>query len=416
MKLLAGCPSPGREARARTSAGVMRPTPRAIVLSIAAVLSFFAAQHFRLLALIAVAVALGAILVVAMLEVLLGSTKSWHFERTLIPDRASVGDSVHVTLRAQPTRWWAASVLVLEAAGPTIKRMSFARSTGSSVSETSWTLPATRRGLFQAGPSELWRHDVLGLFKRLCSTVTPTSIVVHPASVTVRRKSLLSLAHLDAVYVHQQRSDERGDLRPYVSGDDPRRVSWKASARASAAGTGTGLVVSGDDWRQPDDDVRIVLELDDLPPGPGSFVVPSNANPRTSVLNPNRELALSVTASVLTALDGRLPCALEIRNAGKTLHSARSLPENLDALALVEQLDPTAPRPTGTRRVTSDSGARLARQERQPNIVISGPGGQGDAQVHFVCDTRNGVAPSRDRSTVLVHSLEWFRREYGGGS
>lgn len=372
------------------------------MLGIVAILSFGAAERFRLLALIAIGIATLCLLLVGAAQVLVGSVDTWSFERAIDPSPAVAGDRVTVTLRATALRWWAPSLVVVETTATEEHRLGFTRTNKRPTSEASWTTPVRHRGTLTSGPGQVWRFDTLGLFKRRCGGVPTASTIVRPVTVALKRSSLRK-AYLDATHTHRERSEERGDLRAYRSGDDPRRVDWKASARATALGG--ALVVTGDNWRQPDDDVRVVIELDDLRPGGSGLVVPSSPDDARS---PNRELALSVAASVLTAFNETTPCALEIRKAGRTLHVARSLTQNLDALAQVERLEAAldvVPR--------GRSGAELARQERIPTVVIAGPDGRGHGQLRIVCTTKLTNAAAYDAHTVLSTRLETLPRDLG---
>ena len=98
-----------------------------------------------------------------------------------------------------------------------------------------YRLPTNRRGRLGIGPLDLSLGDPLGLTRSQVRAAGTTELMVHP--------QLLDLAPLVAVAGHDPTADQQpiraiattGDeffaLRPYVVGDELRRVNWRASAR-----------------------------------------------------------------------------------------------------------------------------------------------------------------------------------------
>ncbi len=99
-----------------------------------------------------------------------------------------------------------------------------------------YRLPTHRRGRLQIGPLDLSLGDPLGLTKAQVRAAGTSDLMVHP--------HLVPLAPLVAVAGHDPTADQQpiraiantGDeffaLRPYVVGDELRRVNWRASARS----------------------------------------------------------------------------------------------------------------------------------------------------------------------------------------
>lgn len=98
-----------------------------------------------------------------------------------------------------------------------------------------YALPTARRGLLRCGPLSATRTDPLGLCRRRRTLGTSTEVLVAPRTVhlappTVGGAGALGQALLAAHYAHS--GTEFHSVREYVPGDDPRRVSWKLSARS----------------------------------------------------------------------------------------------------------------------------------------------------------------------------------------
>ncbi len=98
-----------------------------------------------------------------------------------------------------------------------------------------YRLPARSRGRLSVGPLDITLGDHLGLTTTTIRAARLTELIVHP--------KLYNLAPLVAVAGHDPAADQQqirsiataGEeffaLRPYVVGDELKRVNWKASAR-----------------------------------------------------------------------------------------------------------------------------------------------------------------------------------------
>ena len=99
-----------------------------------------------------------------------------------------------------------------------------------------YRLPTARRGLVTAGPLRVRRADVLGIASR--STVMPGTaellVTPHHTPVSMGHHAAAGvLGDLIRLKALGQTGTEFHALRPYVPGDDIRRISWKASARST---------------------------------------------------------------------------------------------------------------------------------------------------------------------------------------
>jgi uncharacterized protein (DUF58 family) len=111
-------------------------------------------------------------------------------------------------------------------------RFAVDRTVSSSEVTVSAPLPRTPRGLYRLGPAEVWYEDILGLTRvfvaaravaslRVLPRLRPVVFDRQPRSFTKAEGSLSVLSRIA--------SEEHYRTRPYVAGDDLRRVHWKQS-------------------------------------------------------------------------------------------------------------------------------------------------------------------------------------------
>ncbi len=97
-----------------------------------------------------------------------------------------------------------------------------------------YRLPAHRRGRFRVGPLDLTLSDPLGLTKATVRAARQTDLMIHPKLINL--SPLSAIAGLDPTADQQpmraiaNSGDEFFALRPYVVGDELKRVNWRASA------------------------------------------------------------------------------------------------------------------------------------------------------------------------------------------
>lgn len=111
-----------------------------------------------------------------------------------------------------------------------------------------WQGYCAERGVYTLGPVIVRGCDPLGLFPFHLSYPETTTLFVYPAPAFADLKSpggipLGTLLTPNALYEDLTRCRS---LRPYHTGDEPRRINWKASARVGAARgvEGSGLMVN----------------------------------------------------------------------------------------------------------------------------------------------------------------------------
>jgi len=97
-----------------------------------------------------------------------------------------------------------------------------------------YRVPATRRGVLVVGPTAMHRRDLLGLAVEQRTVAGATEITVAPQTFELPMPALgtgVLGRHLLAL---SQRigPGEFHSLRDYVTGDEPRSIHWRASARS----------------------------------------------------------------------------------------------------------------------------------------------------------------------------------------
>lgn len=156
-----------------------------------------------------------------------------------------------------------------------------------------YRVPTDRRGLFDLGPLQLVRTDPLGLVSRTVDLADQDTLTVYP-----RVDRIAALPHTRGAdprggSVTQAAFGPSGEefhaLRPYVVGDDMRRVHWKSSARTE----------------------ELLIRQDELPwQGRASIVVDLRASVHDVA---SFEAAMSAAASIATSC---LSAGLELRLVG----------------------------------------------------------------------------------------------------
>jgi uncharacterized protein (DUF58 family) len=115
--------------------------------------------------------------------------------------------------------------------------MQLARLGPGEAASAAYRVPTTRRGLVQTGPLRAMRRDVLGLTQRATTLAGTEAVLVVPHAVPLPFPSVGSSGRLGQhlrMKSWGQTGTEFHSLREYVSGDDIRRINWKASAKSTS--------------------------------------------------------------------------------------------------------------------------------------------------------------------------------------
>ena len=114
----------------------------------------------------------------------------------------------------------------------------------------SWTLLywdglCAERGVFSLGPAVVRGTDPLGIFPFNLTAEETTKLYVYPVirSIAIKNKRGIPLGNLISANPLFEDITRYRSLRPYHTGDEPRRINWKVSAHVSN-GTHGGLLVN----------------------------------------------------------------------------------------------------------------------------------------------------------------------------
>ena len=160
-----------------------------------------------------------------------------HVRRSVVPGVVSVGEPARVDLMVANDAHRRSPVLRLwEPVGAAGAAMNLSPLRPGERTVAAYRLPTARRGIVQAGPVRVRRTDVLGLASRTTTLPGTTELLVTPHHHPVpfgERAIGGTLGEHVRVKALGQTGTEFHTLRPYVVGDDLRRVNWKASARTN---------------------------------------------------------------------------------------------------------------------------------------------------------------------------------------
>lgn len=206
-------------------------------------------------------------------------------ERVVRPRKVHLGDPCTVQLRVgNPGRRRTPLVTLVDPIGATSgARMVLAPLDPGEERTAAYRLPTHRRGVQQIGPLQMVRTDPLGLSSRRHRLADPLNLTVLPAVQPLGGRAPGSgrddpLAGEARPAPGRDGDDDFASLRPYVVGDDLRRVHWPTTAR------------TGD----------LTVRLDD-PPWQGQLTVVLDA--RADHIDAERfEVAVSLAASLLHAV------------------------------------------------------------------------------------------------------------------
>ncbi|HVH48084.1 MAG TPA: DUF58 domain-containing protein [Labilithrix sp.] len=143
-------------------------------------------------------------------------------------------------------------------------RFALDRSVSRAEVTVSAPLPRTPRGVYRLGPADIWYEDILGLTRVYVASRASTSLRSLPRlrPVVFERKPRSSSKSEGPLSVLSRiATEEHFRTRPYVSGDDLRRVHWKQSIN-----TGNLMVRVPEAIPFAPTRVRLVLDTF-LPPG-----------------------------------------------------------------------------------------------------------------------------------------------------
>ena len=179
-------------------------------------------------------------------------------ERTDIPTRLRQSQSADVTLRVQVPRRSGLFILE-ERMHPHLGRTRTlpVEAAGGRDLEYRYSFTPRLRGVYEVGPLVAVWSDPFGLTKRVTELLPACQVVVHPSTEPVTDRPLTRQWEDPPVRPPISRPWPTGfefyGMRDYVTGDDLRRVVWKAVAR-------TGRMLTRESEQGITDQVQIVLD------------------------------------------------------------------------------------------------------------------------------------------------------------
>jgi uncharacterized protein (DUF58 family) len=160
-----------------------------------------------------------------------------HVRRAVVPGVVSVGEPARVELMVANDSHRRSPVLRLwEPVGSAGATMNLSPLRPGERTVAAYRPPTSTRGIVQAGPVRVRRTDVLGLASRTTTLPGTTELLVTPRHrpVPFGAGSIGgSLGEFVRIKALGQSGTEFHTLRPYVVGDDLRRINWKVSARTN---------------------------------------------------------------------------------------------------------------------------------------------------------------------------------------
>lgn len=122
------------------------------------------------------------------------------------------------------------------------------------------------RGVYKVGPLVATWSDPFGLTTKRLTVIDPAEIIVHPSTELVHDRVTTREWEDPPIRPPISKPWPTGfefyGMRDYVSGDDPRRIVWKATARTLDLESGTGRYLVRESEQGITDRVGLILDTD----------------------------------------------------------------------------------------------------------------------------------------------------------
>ncbi|WP_216680316.1 DUF58 domain-containing protein [Hymenobacter siberiensis] len=225
--------------------------------TLAALAAGFTAAFFLPWLLGPMKIALGLFVVLALLDALLlyaparGQTAPV-FGRRVLGDKLANGSDNDVQIYLENRYRFAIQTETIDEIPHQFQRRDVLFKTAIRPGETQiidYQLRPTKRGEYAFGALNIYAASPLGLVRRRFRYAQGKVVPVYPSFLQMRQYELLAIHNrLTEVGVKRIRrvghSMEFEQIRPYVPGDDPRSMNWKATARRAGTGAADALVVN----------------------------------------------------------------------------------------------------------------------------------------------------------------------------
>lgn len=187
-------------------------------------------------------------------------------ERTVTPDRVSVGEPVLgrlvVTNLGRGPR---GGLVVVDRLDGRSQELAVPALRVGGTRTLHYPVPTDRRGRLTVGPLTIARRDPFGLFHRAQPQDATGVLWVHPRTHSVRPIPVGTVPDFEGrAALSTTGTTNFASLREYVPGDDPRRIHWRATARL-----GELIIRESVDTMEPT--VTVVLDTRAQVLGPTAF-------------------------------------------------------------------------------------------------------------------------------------------------
>ena len=231
-------------------------TPR-FFLALMVVIIGFVVAFFLPWLLGPIKIALGLFVVLTLLDALLlyapvKGQAAPVFGRRVLGDKLANGSDNDVLIYLENRYRFAIQTETIDEIPPQFQRRDVLFKTSIKPGETqiiNYQLRPLKRGEYAFGALNIYAASPLGLVRRRFRYDQNRVVPVYPSFLQMRQYELLAIHNrLTEVGVKRirrvGRSLEFEQIRPYVAGDDPRSINWKATARRAGTGGGDALVVN----------------------------------------------------------------------------------------------------------------------------------------------------------------------------
>ncbi len=195
--------------------------------------------------------------------------------RSKVPTRVREGQLVDVELELASAR--RLSTIVLEESlpehlgGP--RRFPLPMLSPGEQVQLGYAFAPARRGRYTVGPLVAEWSDPFGLTQRRVVLDTAVELIVHPSTEQVHDRVISRAWEDPPIRPPLSKPWPTGfefyGMRDYVSGDDPRRINWRATARSLDVESGTGRYLVREAEQGITDRVNLFLNTDERAHSPG---------------------------------------------------------------------------------------------------------------------------------------------------
>lgn len=298
----------------------------------------------------------GGVVVVGMAYALARRRLSIVTDRSALPSRVRAGQRVTVQLELTTKRSLSTVIVeerLHERLGTHVKVPVASLSAGEQVTHE-YSFTPSLRGIYSVGPLVATWSDPFGLTRKTAVLQEPSTLIVHPRTEGAQDRVLSREWEDPPVRPPITKPWPSGyefyGLRDYVSGDDPRRIVWRATARTLDVERGTGRYLVRESEQGITDRVTVLLDTDRAAHSPG--------NPSETF-----ETGVRVAASIATK---HVKDGFTVTMFGNAERLHRPVRSQREGIRLLDHL--AAIQPTGERLVTGVE--RILRNPRRDTHML----------------------------------------------